>query len=112
MMSSKCLILLVVLLLTGCYADVEVTWDWPTARENGEFLEMSEIEGAMLRYQRAGDEPIFLALPGLDNRHLLEDVPSGTWSFSVAAVGVGGETSNYSESRDASISLTGNLTNL
>ena len=110
MMSSKCLALLVVLLLAGCYADVEVSWDWPTTRENGEFLEMSEIAGARLRYQRTGDEPTLLILPGLDNAYTVEKLPPGTWSFAVATEDTDGLMSSYSNSNGVIINLAGGKT--
>ena len=108
MMFSRLCLLAISLILAGCYADVEVTWDWPTTRENGDFLDMSEIAGARLRYQRTGDEPVFLVLPGLDSNHTIEKLPPGFWNFSVATEDTDGLMSNYSSSNGVLISSAGN----
>lgn len=107
MMSSKLLVLLASLTLTSCYADVEVSWDWPVTRENGDFLALSEIEGATIRYQRTGDEPVFLVLPGLNSIHIIEKLPPGEWNFAVATVDTNGLSSDYSDTNGVLISITG-----
>ena len=109
-MSSKYFLLLTVLLLTGCYADVEVSWEWPVSRENGDFLELSEIAGARLRYQRTGDEPTLLILPGLNNTYTVEKLPPGTWNFALATEDTNGLLSNYSNSNGVVIDLAGGKT--
>ena len=77
---------------------VMLQWDAPVKRENGESLELDEISGYDVVYQRSGDEAQTLNIADA-NQHSVEltDLEAGDYTYKVRAIDAEGNTNQYSE---------------
>ncbi len=73
-------------------ADVTLTWDSPTERENGSQLPATEIGGYIVKN---GND--LLTVEGNINELTIPDLPPGEYFFSVATVDTDGLKSAFSE---------------
>jgi hypothetical protein len=83
---------------------VELSWIPPTENTDGSAL--TDLAGYEIRYGRSAttlDEKIDLSNPSL-SRYLIENLPAGTWYFTVAAVNSQGLSSAPSDVASKTIS--------
>lgn len=78
---------------------VNLSWTAPTTREDGEILELSELEGYRIYY--GTDSNNLIPLVDLNDSsittHSITDLITGTYYFAVTAYDYGGLESGFSE---------------
>lgn len=101
------MLILTVFLLSGCGADVTLSWDEPTEYENGHTLMRENIAGYDIRYA-INDEPHQEMV--VDNATFSVDflnTSPGTWVFQVRTVDINNRISDWSEEVSVTINFNG-----
>ena len=82
---------------------VTLEWTRPTSRENGVELPPEQLWGYLVRYQRPGEDPAVVGVPGGVVTTYSQTLDPGAYTFDVAAVDTDGLQSRYSDPVTATI---------
>jgi hypothetical protein len=79
-------------------ASIDLSWDIPVERENGDALELYEIDGYMIAYGNSNsnlDSEVFVS-GALVGNYLLENLSAGNYYFAIATIDSDGVQGAYS----------------
>ena len=107
-MKVRFIIVVLCLILTGCVADVQVSWDIPIKRENFQFLDISEIDYFHIIYWKNTSDIKHFKTDGVMDTHIFKSLPQGRWKFRVTTVTTDGGESKFSDETGIIIDLNGN----
>ena len=92
-------IIAVILEQEPAQVSVEVSWDIPTQRENGADLQLSELDGYHIIYQREGSSSpasVYIDSP-TQSSEIIHDLEPGDYEFKITAIDTNGLVSEYSQ---------------